>query len=196
MQKIGITGGIGSGKSIVCKLFALLEIPIYYADARAKYLMQEDKTVKKQLIETFGREIFSPNDTLNRQLLAQKVFNNPLELQKLNNIVHPAVKRDSEQWFAHLPKNTPYALKEAALIFEAKIENQFDKIIVVTAPQKLRIARVQQRDNLSIAQIKARMRQQLSEKYKIQQADFVIYNNEKKALIPQVMALHQELLGF
>ncbi len=192
MLKVGITGGIGSGKTLVCKLFETLGIPVYYADDRAKYLMTHNAELVAAIKASFGEEAYV-NGELNRAYLSEKVFNNPEALAQLNALVHPAVRKDTEQWQLQ-QADKPYTLREAALLFESGSYKALDKIIVVTAPKSLRIARVMKRDGFTAEQVEARMKNQLPEEEKVAKADFIINNDEQHPLIEQVMALHQKLL--
>lgn len=191
MIKAGITGGIGSGKTTVCKVFETLGVPIYYADDRAKYLMHHNAELKAALIARFGEAIYKDGQ-LDRPYLAQQVFNNPKALQDLNSLVHPAVARDSEQW-QQQQSSAPYTLKEAALLYEAGSYKQLDKIIVVTAPIEIRIQRVMDRDGVSRQQVINRIKNQMPEEEKVSLADFVIHNDGKQSLIDQIMSIHQQL---
>ena len=195
MLKVGITGGIGSGKTTVCKIFETLDIPIYYADDRAKALMVEDQKLILQIKDLFGKDAYIKDGQLNRQLIASVVFQDKKKLQQLNQIVHPAVWEDGEKWNAEqAKKGAPYSLKEAALIYESGGHQFLDKVITVYAPQYLRIQRVRARDKITIAQVKSRIAKQMPDKEKMKLADFIIKNNQRKALIPQVMKIHWELL--
>ena len=191
MLKIGITGGIGSGKSTVAKLFEVLGIPVYYADDAAKQLMNENEALKLQVQKEFGNEAYT-NDKLNRKYIADIVFANPEKLELLNSIVHPATLKDAEEWMNK--QTTPYTIKEAALIFESGAQEQLDYVIGVYAPTPLRIQRTMQRDNISREEVMARMNKQIDETIKMRLCDFVITNNEQQMVIPQVLALHQTLL--
>ena len=191
IKRIGLTGGIGSGKSTVAKLFELLQIPVYYADERAKYLMHHHSEVRKAIIALFGEAAYDEQQQLNRSYIASKAFTDKSLLTKLNEIVHPAVFADLEAWY--FKQNSPYVIKEAALIFETIMHQQLDKIIVVTAPEELRIQRLQKRDQSSIEQIKQRMANQLPEAEKLAKADFVVYNDETQFLITQVLAIDEVL---
>ena len=192
MLKLGITGGMGSGKTTACRLFELWGIPVYYADARAKALMTEDPALRKDLIRTFGKDIYHADGTLNRPYLAGLVFENEPMLKKLNGLVHPAVNQDHERW--HLKqKNVPYTLKEAALLFESGSYKQLDAVITVTAPLELRIKRTMQRDRTTRDAVLNRIRHQLSEAERNSRAQYVLHNNEQHSLIEQVAQLHQEL---
>jgi dephospho-CoA kinase len=191
MLKIGLTGGIGSGKSTVAKIFEVLGIPVYYADDAAKRLMNEDENLKQSIIKYFGEESYI-NNTLNRAYISKQVFNNAEKLAALNSFVHPATINDAEQWMKK--QKTYYAIKEAALIFESNIHQNLDYVIGVGAPEELRIARTMQRDSITKEDVIKRMKNQMDEAEKMQRCDFIIYNDEQKAVLPQVLALHEKLL--
>lgn len=195
LLKIGITGGIGSGKSTICQIFEVLGVPVYYADDSAKSLMNNDLSLVNAIKKTFGDHVYDDRGQLDRQVLASLVFNDKKKLKKLESLVHPAVFAHSEAWIEQqAQKNVPYILKEAALIFESGSYQQLDKVITVFAPESVRIQRVKKRDNTSEAAIKARMDKQLSEEEKKRLANFIIYNDNQQALIPQVLKIHQELI--
>lgn len=189
-RRIGITGGIGSGKTTVCKIFEQFGIPVYYADDRAKSLMTDNIVVKNQLIQAFGQEVYFENGQLNRAYLANIVFNEQAALDQLNAIAHPAVKQDGLIWDEQ-HKQTAYTLREAALIYEAGIDKQLDYVILVTAPEAMRIQRVMQRDNTTADAVRARMNKQWPQERKEALADFIIQNDGKHSLIQQVHQLHQ-----
>jgi dephospho-CoA kinase len=191
MLKVGITGGIGSGKSTVAKIFGVLGIPVYNADTAARRLMQEDADLKKALTAAFGADLYDAAGAINRPYLADIVFNNMEALEKLNSLVHPVTIADAAAWM--LQQTTPYTLKEAALIFESGAQRDLDCVIGVSAPLHLRLQRVMQRDDMSREQVKARMNKQLSESLKMKLCDYIIVNDEQQALIPQVLALHEQL---
>jgi len=193
MLKVGITGGIGSGKTTVCRIFEMLNTPVYYADDRAKWLMQHDPDLKKNLIQLFGETIYLEDGSLNRKHLGSLVFGDKKLLTQLNKLVHPAVFLDGEQWFKS--KNTNYAIKESALFYETGSYLNMDKMIVVTTEREERIRRVMLRDGLARAAVEARMDKQLPEEEKIAKADFVIYNNGRELLIPRVMEIHRVIAG-
>lgn len=174
---IGITGGIGSGKTFICEKFKAMGIPVYNADERAKFLMENNLDIIYQLKENFGEEIYS-NDKLNRKLLASKVFENKEALAVLNAIVHPAVEKDVADW-SEANKNQKYLIKEAALLFETGSYKNLDKTILVHAPEDERILRVMKRDHSSKEQVLARINNQLSDLEKMEHADFIINNNGK-----------------
>ncbi len=197
MLRIGITGGIGSGKTTVARIFEVLGIPVYYADDAAKRLMNEDPLLKQQVIGLFGNEVYE-NGLLNRNKLASLVFNNPERLLQLNKVVHPATIADAENWMRHTEKNAgikiPYAIKEAALIFESDAQDNLDFVIGVDSPVELRLQRAMNRDKLTRDAVMLRMEKQMDEKEKMNRCHFIITNNEEQLLIPQVMALHDKLV--
>ena len=188
MLKIGLTGGIGSGKSTVAKIFETLGIPVYYADAEAKRLMNSSETLKKVIRQNFGEATYE-NDQLNRKYLAGIVFNDPEKLELLNALIHPVTINDAEQWMQQ--QSAPYSIKEAALLFESGAAENLDLIVGVYAPQALRIKRVMKRDGLTADEIMKRINRQVNEEMKMKLCDFVITNNEQELLIPQVLKLHQ-----
>jgi len=187
MYKVGITGGIGSGKTSVCKVFETLGIPAYYADTRAKQLMNTDAELKAELEGRFGEGIYA-DGTLNQGKLAEIVFNDPTALEKVNSWVHPAVARDFEYWCSQ--QTSPYVLEEAAIIFESGLAQRFDKVILVTAPEHVRIERVCARDHVSSEAVRKRMDNQWRDEKKIALADFIIHNDNIQPIIPQVLKIH------
>ncbi|MBF8964480.1 dephospho-CoA kinase [Pontibacter sp. FD36] len=194
MLRIGVTGGIGVGKTIVCRLFQVLGIPVYDADTRAKWVMQHDPALKQELQEAFGQETYTSEGQLNRAYLASVVFNNQERLEKLNAMVHPHVGTDFERWAASNAK-APYLIKEAALMFESESWRQMDEIIVVTSPLEVRLKRLLKRDaHRTEADIKAIISKQLSEEEKIARAQHIVYNDDQQLIIPQVLSLHQQFL--
>ena len=191
MLKIGLTGGIGSGKSTVAKVFQTLGIPIYYADKAAKEIMNTNEALKQQIIHHFGEDIYE-NKVLNRILLAQKVFNNPSQLNLLNSLVHPPTIKAAEDWFAQ--QKAPYCIKEAALIFESGSQQNLDFVIGVYTPTTIRLQRVMHRNKATKEEVQQRMDKQIDETIKMRLCDFVVTNNEQELLIPQVMALHEKFI--
>jgi dephospho-CoA kinase len=195
MLKVGITGGIGSGKTTVCRIFETLGIPVFYADTAAKQIMVEDAILMEGIKNTFGKESYFDNGVLNNKHIAGIVFNNAEELAKLNALVHPAVFRAFDNWTAALPADTSYVLKEAALLFESGSYQMCDLNILVVAPEKLKLDRVMQRDGVSADAVKARMDKQFTDRQKFKLADHIIQNNESESLIEQVLRLHQVFLN-
>ncbi|MRG45636.1 dephospho-CoA kinase [Chitinophaga sp. SYP-B3965] len=189
MQIIGITGGIGSGKSTVARIFGLLGIPVYSADDAAKEIMVKDQLLIGQIKDHFGAEAYLPDGSLNRKFISNIVFNDKSQLEKLNSIVHPATIRDSEAWAQR--QRSPYVIKEAALLFETESFHHVDKVIGVYAPESLRILRVMKRDGVSRNDVLARMHKQIDDRIKMKLSDHVIYNDEQQMVIPQVLALHK-----
>lgn len=189
--KIGITGGIGSGKTTVARIFEVLGIPVYYADDAAKRIMNEDIYLRQEIIKNFG-ELSYVNDKLNREYLASIVFHDKKKLAILNALVHPATIRNSAHWMKC--QTSPYAIREAALIFESGVQDQLDYVIGVSAPLELRIERAMQRDKLTRRQVLDRMDRQINETIKMRLCDFVIVNDTKKPVIAQVLKLHEKFM--
>lgn len=190
MLRIGLTGGIGSGKTTVARIFELLGIPVYYADVAAKRIMREDQVLVEQLKKVFGASVYVDGE-LNRPFLAEQVFADKRKLEILNSLVHPATIRDADRWLKS--QTAPYAIKEAALIFESGSQDQLDYVIGVSAPESLRILRAMKRDQLTRDAVKDRIRNQLSESIKMKLCHFVIFNDEQQLVIPQVVALDTKL---
>lgn len=190
--QIGITGGIGSGKTLVSKIFACLGIPVYDADSHAKELMTTDGILVSQIKKEFGDLSYLSDGTLNRKYLSEVVFNKQERLDVLNKLVHPRVGENYTQWVKR-HNNKAYVLKEAALLFETGSYQALDKIIVVHAPEEVRIKRVIHRDGRAEQQVREIIRKQMSEEEKLKRADFIIYNDESSLIIPQVLSLHNRL---
>jgi dephospho-CoA kinase len=191
MRMIGLTGGIGSGKTTVAKIFATLGIPVFNADDTAKELMQNSPLLKEQLMQQFGAEVYQDGQ-LNKAYLSNIVFKDPYQLNLLNAIVHPASIQAAWDWAAQ--QNAPYVIKEAALIFESNAAEGLDQVIGVTAPLSLRIHRVMQRDQCTKGEVEMRMRNQVSDSIKMKLCDWVINNNDQELLIPQVLKIHEALI--
>jgi dephospho-CoA kinase len=191
MLQIGITGGIGSGKSTVARIFEILGIPVYFADTAAKRLMNEDPELRALLIRHFGEKTFEKG-ALSREYLSAIVFNNKEKLELLNSLVHPVTIRDAGEWMQK--QTAAYALKEAALIFESGAQEHLDYVIGVSSPVNLRIYRAMKRDNISRAEVTARMARQIHEPIKMRLCNFIITNDEQQLLTPQVLLLHAKLL--
>lgn len=194
-MKIGITGGIGSGKTTICKIFETLGIPVFYADTVAKEIMVSDEILIKGVQDAFGKESYTAEGVLNNKHIAGIVFNNAKQLAKLNELVHPAVFRAFDNWVKQVPSSVPYILKEAALLFESGSYKMCDQNILVIAPEETRLQRVMQRDGVTAEQVRARMDKQLPDEEKIKLTDHIIYNNETDSLIIQVTRLHQLFLN-
>ncbi len=191
--KVGITGGIGAGKSIVSKVFKLLGIPVYDADERAKYLMNHHEELRDEIIREFGEQAYKDGG-LNRSYLATHVFNDEKKLKILNGLVHPRVGEDYRNWLNE-HRLSPYTLKEAALLFEAGTYKQLDKVIFVSAPEKIRIERVLLRDPHRTADdIKKIIHTQWPEEKKKELADFVINNDNDHLVIPQILKFHNKMI--
>ena len=189
--RVGLTGGIGSGKTTVAKIFELLDVPVYYADAASKRLYQTNKGLMASLKKHFGEDIYT-EDQLNRSKLAALVFKDPSKLEVLNQLVHPLTIKDAKDWMQ--AQTAPYLIKEAALIFESGSGSDLDYIIGVKTPRHMRIKRVMDRDKVSREEVVSRMEHQIDEEIKMRLCDFVITNDEQQLVIPQVVALHQQLL--
>ena len=199
MLRIGITGGIGSGKTTVARIFEVLGIPVYYADDAAKRLMNEDEVLQLKIIENFGPEVYE-NKQLNRTKLASLVFNDPQKLAILNTLVHPATIADAENWMKNIghennSSEIPFAIKEAALLFESGAQKNLDYVIGVNAPYKLRLQRAMKRDKLTKEAVESRLNKQMDETKKMNLCNFIITNDEEQLLIPQVEELYRKLLN-
>ncbi|MFN3487974.1 MAG: dephospho-CoA kinase [Emticicia sp.] len=195
MKVIGITGGIGSGKSIICKVFELLGVPVYYADSRANWLINNNLQLRKEIKELLGRQAYDQNGQYNRKWVASQVFNNPELLKMLNMLVHPKVFDDTKKWLT-LHQNQPYVVREAAISNAAGEGNDLDKIIVVSCPIEVRIERIQQRDpQRSDEQIRAIIARQKTEEEFTKIADYQIINDDNQLVLPQILRIHQVLTG-
>ena len=189
---VGLTGGIGSGKSSVAGFFKELGVPVYNSDEEAKLLMVESAEVKKAIIDLFGPSAYQ-KESLNKKLISQIVFQDKEKLKRLNEIVHPAVRRHFEHWVAN--QSAPYIIQETALIFENEMQDNYDVIILVTAPEDSRIERVIKRDNSSISQVKARIKNQLPDAKKVPLADYTIENIDLDKAQKAVHKIHKQLLS-
>ncbi len=193
MLKVGLTGNIGSGKTTVAKVFEVLGVPVFYADQAAKTVMTADAQLIAGVKAAFGNQSYFDDGTLNRKYIADIVFNNADELARLNALVHPAVFRAFNEWAA--PQTVPYVIKEAAILFESGSYKLCDDTVLVTAPLDMRLQRVMERDQISIAEAEARNARQMSEDEKRKRAGHVIVNDGSQLVIPQVLALHQHFLS-
>jgi dephospho-CoA kinase len=193
--QVGITGGIGSGKSLICRIFQCLGVSIYDADSRAKSLMTTDGILVSQIRKEFGDLAYHADGSLNRKYLGETVFNDQEKLESLNNLVHPRVGEDYRQWLEENSREV-YVLKEAALMFEAGSYKALDKIIVVYAPEDLKVSRVLGRDlHRSEEDVRAIIKNQMPDETKLKQADHIIFNDDSQLVIPQVLSLHQQFLS-
>ncbi len=193
MQKVGLTGGIGSGKSAVATLLRLLGVPVYDADKRAKALMASLPELRDALTTLLGVEAFRPDDTLNTSFIASRVFSDDALLTKLNTAVHPYVRKDFESWTVkHV--SVPYVVEEAAVLIESGAHEQMDQVILVTAPVEVRVRRVMARDGVSEHAVKSRIDRQMSDQEKIPYADFILINDGARSLIRQVMDIHKAIV--
>lgn len=192
MLKVGLTGGIGSGKSTVAAIFKLLGIPVFDSDVAAKWIMENDEALIDSIKKAFGEESYLGN-TLNRKYISSIVFKDKYQLEVLNNLTHPAIIKAADNWMEQ--QSAPYCIKEAALLFEAGTAGNLDYVIGVQAPDALRIHRAIQRDNASRQEIVARMDKQIDQTIKMKLCDFVINNNEQQLLIPQILEIHKTLDG-
>ncbi len=192
MLKVGITGGIGSGKSIVCQVFETLGIPVFKADDAARWLMENDYIIQEKLKNLLSDEIYLPSGKLNKELLYNRLFNNKQLLQDFNGIIHPATIAYGNNWMN--TQTSPYVIKEAALFFESGTNASMDVMIGVYADRDIRTSRVVKRSKLSIAKIEEIMSNQMSDDEKMKLCDYVILNDDKHALLPQILELHSKLL--
>lgn len=193
-MKVGITGGIGSGKSIVTRIFKSLEVPVYNADDAAKRLMNTNHVLRTKLQNLFGEDIFPSEGLFDRKKLAAIVFHQPELLQKLNTLVHPAVGIDYQEW--QQKQNATYTIREAAILYESGTHIDLDAVIMVDAPENLRIERIKERDSRTENEIKAIIHQQWPAEELRARANFIIENDEAHPVIPQVLAIHQQLLSY
>ena len=195
MLKVGITGGIGSGKTTVCQIFEKLGVPVYYADKRGKELMEDDKDLATAISREFGSTIYT-DGKLNKDVLAHIVFNDEEKLLKLNDLVHPVVFSDSSSWNDILArKGYAYTLRESALLIESGSYRLLDKIIVVSTPEEDRIKRVMERDGATAEQVMARIRAQMPDEQKVKYADYIIFNDAIMELVTQVTKIHVDLMN-
>ncbi len=193
MLAVGVTGGIGSGKSLVCEIFRSLHIPVYHADTEARRIMDEEKGIKTKLVKYFGPQVYIEN-RLNRPWLASRVFSSEKDRNFVNSIVHPAVHKDFIHWKG-LNGKAAYVIEEAALLFESGSHAQLDAVILVKAPVKLRLERIMKRDGLKRKEVSARMASQINPGEAEKMADHIIINDEKSFVLPQVLEIHQKILN-
>lgn len=192
MIKVGLTGGIGSGKSIVARVFQIMGIPVYNSDERAKALYVESKEVKAAVIDLLGEQSYLESGELNRKYIGEQVFSNQSLLEQLNKIIHPAVGRDFEHWTSR--QNAPYVIKEAAILFESGAHVGVDQIVAVSAPDEVRIRRVIERDDVTREEVLRRMSNQMNQEELIKKSDFVIANDDRRLIIPQILEIHENII--
>jgi dephospho-CoA kinase len=194
MEKIGITGGIGSGKTTVCEIFKLLGVPVFHADAEAKYLQNNDLQIREKLTELFGQHIYSHDGMLDRKKLAEIIFSDSDALANVNSIIHPAVRQSFLKW-ADNHQDAPYILYEAAILLESGFASDFDRNILILTDEKVRIERVMRRDHTSEELVKLRINNQMPDDQKIKMVDFIIENNNEKLLFPQIIELNKLIIS-
>ena len=194
MLKIGVTGGIGSGKTTVCRVFEVLGIPVFYADEAAKAIMHTDAVLREDIIQRFGKDSYMESGELNRKHISSIVFQDKEQLAKLNELVHPAVFRAFDIW-VNGQKAVTYVLKEAALLFESDSYKMCDQTILVKSPEALKISRIMKRDHISAEEVQLRFDRQFPDEQKEKLADHIIINDEQTLLIPQILALHQYFIN-
>jgi dephospho-CoA kinase len=191
MLKIGITGGIGSGKSTVCRVFSVLGIPVFEADKVAKKLMVTDQEIHEKLVNLFGAAVYLPDQSIDRKFLAGIVFKDPSLLAQLNAIVHPVVRKTFFDWYER--QQSPYIIHEAAILFESGFYKMMDKTITVVTAENERIQRVMKRDGIALELVKERIKNQWSDEERIKLADFVIGNNDDELIIPQIIEIDKKI---
>lgn len=194
MIKVGLTGGIGSGKTFVCRVFQNLGIPVFSADPIAKRIISDNQNVKNQLRALLGASIYLQDGSLDRKEMASIIFNDSELLSKVNSIVHPAVRIAFNDWCNQ--QNSPYVIQEAAILFESGQQQYFDHLIAVTAPMELRISRVIKRDNISRSLVEDRIKNQLPDEYKIGRSNFCIDTNDQTMVLPQILNIHNRLKNY
>jgi len=191
MKLIGLTGGIGSGKTTVARIFETLDVPVYNSDLRARWLMENNPDLVQKIKDHFGPLSYTAEQKLNRSYLANKIFNDSSETNWINSLVHPAVGVDLKTWCTK--QNVPFAIKESALLIETLNQQTVDKIIVVCSSENLRIERLQKRDKTNFVEIQKRMQAQLTDEQRIPFADYIIYNYGMNSLIHQTLRIYINL---
>jgi len=191
MFRLGITGGIGSGKTFVCSILEKFGVPVYYADKEARGLMNTREDLKRAIKDVFGEEIYHDGE-LDRPEMGRRIFGQPEMLDKINRMVHPVVREDFFKW-SEAWENVPYVIEEAAILFESGAASEMDATVLIYAPKQLRIERVMARDGLSRSEVERRINMQMDEEEKKRLSDRVILNDEKKLLLPQLVALHEDI---
>ena len=192
MKKVGVTGGIGSGKTMVCSVFEHLGIPVYSSDNRARVLMEQSPEVRKPIIDLLGKKAYHAGK-LNKQLLTRRLFDDPDLREKINRIVHPVVFEDFLAW-SEKYRGKHYVIQEAAIIFESGADHFLDQVINVYAPVRIRIDRLVKRDRSNAREIRKKMKSQMSEKERRQRADYTLVNDGKRMILPQILKIHKDLM--
>jgi dephospho-CoA kinase len=193
MVTIGVTGGIGSGKTTVCTVFEWLGVPVYYADLRARWLIENDERLKSGIKFLLGKEVYSPEGKYLSKKVAERVFGNPDLLAQLNQLVHPVVKKDTQEWLTtQKARQVPYILKEAALLFESGAYRDLDYILFVSAPLKMRMNRGMQRDGITANDFELRVKSQWPDRRKLKMSDYAITNDGRHSILNQIFHLHTE----
>jgi len=193
MRKIGLTGGIGSGKSVVCKIFSTLGVPVFHSDEVSRYLIDHDQLVIGEIKRIFGHDIYR-NGMVDRKKLSQQVFTNREILEKLNSIMHPVVAKVFNGWIEKC-KFSSYIIKEAAILFESGTDKELDGVITVSAPESIRISRVMERDGTTEEEVLQRIKNQMNEEERLSRSDEIIVNDGHRLVIPQVLEVHNKLMG-
>lgn len=193
MHKVGVTGGIGSGKTLVCEVFKRLGIPVYNADNEAKNILNSNTEVRKSIENYFGQDIYE-NNSLNKKKLAEIIFNNKEAIQKINSIVHPVVRQNFIDWCKQYEDKT-YVIEEAAILFESGAYKELDYTINVFAPEQIRIQRVIERDKATIEDVKNRMQNQMNDDERVKLANFTIINDGTRMIIPQILEIHSKIVN-
>ena len=193
MFKVGITGGIGSGKTTIVRFFEAKNIPVFIADTEAKILLDTSKYIRKKFISVFGNDIYKPDSTLNRKKLAERIFNNPSLMEFSNAVIHPEVRKRFDNWVKM--QNCPYIIHEAAILFETGYYKFLDYTILVTAPLEMRIERVMKRDKITRERVEERISNQWTDETKAELADYVLINDNKELLLPILNKLHNSFLN-
>jgi len=193
--KLGITGGIGSGKSVVSRILRLMDVPVYDCDSQSKYLTEHNNVIRTQLIDLLGNNVYFSNGKLNKSFLASYVFSDSRHTAQINQIIHPIVKVDFENWAINQNPDILIIGMESAILFEAKLEKTIDKILFVQAPFNLRIQRTMERDDLSFEQVKMRIRAQMDDDEKMKRSHFVVINDDEHPLLSQIQNILNGLKG-
>lgn len=191
-MRVAVTGGIGSGKTIVCSVFKKLGIPVFYADMEAKRLMDTNPLIKEELVKYFGNQIYNDENKLIRTKFASLIFNDSKALSFVNSVIHPAVRNEFARWATE--QNSPYVIQEAAIIVETGQATFFDKIIAVHASQEIRVQRVMKRDQVDRVKVIERIKNQLNSDELLKYADYIIENDGTQMIVPQILTIHNKLL--